>query len=98
MIKSGCDEGALWFDDDAQGGALISFDAVGIHGLVIRQTRQVIDEVEVLLAGLRQLRRKEPAIHRKIKRVKVESQGGGYSGGGSSGGDFFGGAGGEKSN
>lgn len=68
-IRSGCDEDAIWSDDDGEGGTIESFDAVGIHGLVIRQSRHVLDEVEVVLVGLRRLRRKESAIFRKIKRT-----------------------------
>jgi hypothetical protein len=61
-IRAGCDEETLWVDEDGEGGTIESFDAVGIHGLAIRQSRQVHDEIEVVLAGLRRLRRKEPAF------------------------------------
>jgi hypothetical protein len=73
VIRSGCDQETLWFDEDGgEGGTIKPFEAVGIHGLAIRQTRQVHDEIELILSGLRRLRRKEPAIIRKVNRFPIK--------------------------
>lgn len=69
-IQSGCDEEAFWLEEDGQGGTVSFVDALGIHCLVIRQTRETHDQIEVVLAGLRRLRRKEPVVFKNIKRSR----------------------------
>lgn len=67
-INSGCDEDALWLDEDGEGGTVSSVDALGIHCLVIRQTREIHDQIGVILAGLRRLRQKDPVVFKNVKR------------------------------
>lgn len=66
VIKSGCDENVLWEEDDGEGGTMSDVDRPGIRGLVIRQTREVHEQIEVILSSLRKLRRKEPTFFKKV--------------------------------
>ena len=45
-----------WFDLDGVGGTITSYDAGGLHVLVVRQTPSVHEEIEDLLHRLRHLR------------------------------------------